>query len=371
MSRHGENIFKRKDKRWEGRYICGRTENGKAKYRSVYAHSYAECRRKLRSCRDSVEPPKKKITVSQLFEAWLENRKSSVKQSTYVNYRTLYENHVKGVIGGLACGELTTDMLSKYVSYLLKNGNVYGGSLSAKSVKAVLVMLKSVFSYGNYVYRLDDPAKRLALPKSETKELELFDEDEIKRLCGLSSDSDPMVIGIVLCLHTGMRIGEVCALKWSDIDLTDNVLHIKKTLQRIKNPNGGCPKTIVTITTPKSRKSIRDIPIPIPLLPALKRLRRDDECYFLTASPSYTEPRTLSFRYKKILGELGIGYKNFHCLRHTFATKCIRAGVDVKTLSELLGHSGVQITLDRYVHSDLETKRLQMEKLSTELFSNS
>lgn len=370
MSRHGENIFKRKDKRWEGRYICGRTENGKARYRSVYSHSYAECRQKLRACREGVDIPKTKITVSQLFEAWLETRKSSVKQSTYVNYRTLYESHIKGTIGGLICGEITADMLSKYVSYLLESGNVYGGGLSTKSVKAVLVMLKSMFDYGNCEYRFDNPAKKLALPKTEAKEIELFNEDELKKLCGLSSDNDPMMLGIVLCLHTGIRIGEVCALKWSDIDFNDSVLHIKKTLQRIKNPNGGYPKTIITITEPKSRKSIRDIPIPSPLLPELQRLRRDDGCYFLTASPGYTEPRTLSFRYKKSLDELGIKYKNFHCLRHTFATKCIRAGVDVKTLSELLGHSSVQITLDRYVHSDLETKRIQIEKLSVELFSN-
>lgn len=106
-------------------------QNGKARYRSVYARSYAECRQKLRACRKEADIPKTKITVSRLFEAWLENRKSSVKQSTYVNYRTLYESHIKGTIGGLICGEITADMLSKYVSYLLESGNVYGCGLSA------------------------------------------------------------------------------------------------------------------------------------------------------------------------------------------------------------------------------------------------
>lgn len=369
MPRHGENIFKRKDKRWEGRCICGRKENGKAKYKSFYAHSYSECLKKMNDFKSKAEITEMKITVSHLFELWLENRKSGVKQSTYVNYRTLYENHIRDDIGNIQCENITAHMLSKYVLYLLENGSRFGGGLSVKSAEAVLIILKSMFAYGNSEYNLDNPAKRISLPRKETKEFELFDECEINKLCGLSDDNDPVRLGILLCLNTGIRIGEICALKWSDIDLKDNVLHIKKTLQRIKNPNFEEPKTIVVITEPKSRKSIRDIPIPTFLIPSLQRLRQDGDCYFLTALPSFTEPRCLSFKYKKCLNELGIKYRNFHCLRHTFATKCVKAGVDVKTLSELLGHSSVQITLDRYVHSDLDNKRVQIEKLSVELFS--
>lgn len=369
MPRHGENIFKRKDKRWEGRYIYGRAEDGKAIYKSVYAHSYAECQQKLNDFRDRVEISEKKITVSRLFEAWMESRKNRVKQSTYVNYRTLYENHIRDIIGGLLCEKITAERLNRYASYLLESGGVYGGGLAVKSVRAILIILKSMFDYGNSEYGLSNPTKRLALPKTEIVEIEVFGEDELKKLCGLSESGDPMLLGIVLCLNTGIRIGEICALKWCDIDLNDNVLRVKKTLQRIKNPNGGYPKTIVTITEPKSRKSIRDIPVPTFMQLSLQRLQQADEFYFLTASPNYTEPRTLTFRYKKCLRDLGVSYKNFHCLRHTFATKCVQAGVDIKTLSELLGHSSVQITLDRYVHSDLETKRIQIEKLGAELFS--
>ncbi len=369
MPRHGENIFKRKDNRWEGRFICGRNEIGKARYRSVYAHSYAECRQRLNALKTSTEIPGKKITVSRLFETWLENRKNSVKQSTYVNYKTLYDNHIKDFIGGMPCENITGDILNKYASYLLESGNLYGGGLAVKSVMAVLIILKSMFDYGNSEYGLANPAKNLTLPKSETAETEIFGDKEIRELCVLSESSDPMLLGIVLCLNTGIRIGEVCALKWEDVDLDNNVLHIRKTLQRIKNPDGGLPKTVVVITEPKSTKSIRDIPIPTVLLHVLKKLQCNDECYFLTASPQYTEPRSLTFKYKRCLSELGIKYKNFHCLRHTFATRCIRAGVDVKTLSELLGHSSARITLDRYVHSDMETKRVQLEKLTAEIFS--
>lgn len=369
MSRHGENIFRRKDKRWEGRYISDRTEDGRARYKSVYAHSYAECRQKLNEHQAATELSCRKMTVSRLFEIWLESRKNSVKLSTYTNYKTLYTNHIKDILGGLPCDSVTAEMLNKYVSDLIESGNIFGGELSANSAKAVLIIIKSMFKYGSREYGITDSAQKLTLPKVAAKEIIVFDDNEIITLCGLSESGDQMLLGIVLCLYTGIRIGEVCALKWADIDLDDKVMHIGKTLQRIKNPTDGAPKTLVTITEPKSHKSIRDIPIPTFLLPVLQKSRRNSECYFLTSSTSYTEPRTLSFKYKKCLNELGIKYRNFHCLRHTFATKCIRAGVDIKTLSELLGHSSVQITLDRYVHSDLEIKRIQIEKLSAELFS--
>lgn len=369
MSRHGDNIFRRKDKRWEGRYICGRTEDGRARYKSVYAHSYAECRQKLDAHQTAAEFRGRRMTVSQLFEIWLESRKNSVKLSTYTNYRTLYTNHIKSVLGGLPCESITAEMLNKYVSSLTESGNIFGGEFSANSVKAVMIIIKSMFKYGSCEYGFTNPAQKLTLPKTAAKEIDIFDDDEIITLYGLSESDDQMLLGIVLCLCTGIRIGEVCALKWADIDLDGRVLHIGKTLQRIKNPTNSTPRTLVTITEPKSRKSTRDIPIPAFLLPVLQKLRCNSECYFLTASPSFTEPRTLSFKYKKCLRELGIKYRNFHCLRHTFATKCIRVGVDIKTLSELLGHSSVQITLDRYVHSDLEVKRIQIEKLSAELFS--
>ncbi len=369
MSRHGDNIFRRKDKRWEGRYICGRTENGRARYKSVYAHSYAECRQKLDAHQTAAEFRGRRMTVSQLFEIWLESRKNSIKMSTYTGYRTLYTNHIKSVLGGLPCESITAEMLNKYAADLIESGNVFGGELSANSVKAVMIVIKSMFNYGSCEYGYTNPAQKLALPKAVTKEITVFDDNEIITLRGLAASGDQMLMGIVLCLCTGIRIGEVCALKWLDIDLDNKVMHIGGTLQRIKNPTGGTPKTLVTITEPKSRKSIRDIPIPAFLLPVLEKLQRSGDCYFLTASPNFTEPRTLSFKYKKCLNDLGIKYRNFHCLRHTFATKCIRAGVDIKTLSELLGHSSVQITLDRYVHSDLEVKRMQIEKLSAELFS--
>ena len=369
MSRHGENIFKRKDKRWEGRFICGRYENGRAKYRSVYAHSYAECRHKLSELKSLAEPSAEKMTVAQLFDVWLESRKNAVKPSTYVNYKTLYENYVGDVLGGARCENISAPALYKYISWLLNDGKIGKGGLSAKSASLIIVMLKSMFAYGESEYGLKNPAGSVSLPKEKTKDIELFDDEEMKELCAAANDNAPLKIGVALCLNTGMRIGEICALTWADIDFSNAVLHVRRTIQRIKNPEGGVPKTIITITEPKSRRSSRDIPIPGFLIPALREIACDDDCYFLTGSRSYTEPRCLLQRYKRYLEELGIKYRKFHSLRHTFATMCIRTGIDVKTLSELLGHSNVQTTLERYVHSDMDIKRIQLEKLAAVMTS--
>ena len=148
MSRHGENIFKRKDKRWEGRCICGRNENGKAKYKSFYARSYSECLKKMNDYKSKAAVcSETKLTVSRLFEVWLESRKGSIKQSTYVNYMTLYDNHIRDIIGGLECESVTAQMLNKYVLYLLESGNLHSGGLSANSTQMVLIILKSMFAF--------------------------------------------------------------------------------------------------------------------------------------------------------------------------------------------------------------------------------
>jgi hypothetical protein len=144
MSRRGENIFKRKDGRWEGRYISCYNESGKAKYKSVYAHSYAECSQKLQLAKSNLLPDSNPFTVSELFDLWLESRKVIVKQSTYVNYRTTFDNHIKLYFGSMRVNKVTSFMINGYVSDLLKNGRNDGKSLSTQSVHSILILLKSV-----------------------------------------------------------------------------------------------------------------------------------------------------------------------------------------------------------------------------------
>lgn len=365
MSRRGENIFKRKDGRWEGRYISGYADGGRAKYSSVYAYSYVECSQKLTLAKADRLPPKDPVTVNELFEVWLASRKNSIKPSSYVSYRTCYQNYICDYFGELTVGNISSFMINQYVSALLECGKEDGGGLSATTVQVILILMKSVFAYGETEYELKNPAKNILLPKSEHKEIEVFSDEEIERIRANALCGDCKTLGILLCLYSGLRIGELCALRWENIDLENQTIYVRKTLQRIKNPDSDLPKTVVMIDDPKSARSIRDIPIPTFMLGKLAEFRKSAAAnfYFLTGSAKFTEPRTYQNRYKSFLKEIGVPYKNFHVLRHTFATECIRHGIDVKTVSDLLGHASVKITLERYVHSDMDMKRRQLEKL--------
>ena len=179
----------------------------------------------------------------------------------------------------------------------------------------------------------------------------------------ISGGNDPCSLGIVMALHTGMRIGEICALKWEDIDLPGKIIHVRHTLQRIQT-FGTVKKTKIVITEPKSVSSVRDIPITDCLMTLLKKLRAGDDMFVLSGKRKPVECRTLQYYFKKVLSNANLPSVHFHSLRHAFATNCIALGFDVKTLSEILGHSSVEITLNRYVHSSIERKRACMSLLT-------
>ena len=362
--RRGENIFKRKDGRWEGRYICGRHEDGRAKYRSVYAHSYQECSKKLLKAKMRKLPTNRSMTVSELFNAWLLSRKSFVKKSTYAAYMAMYDHYVQEKLGGIKVNMVNSYLLNTFANDLLNIESRRGLTLSPNTVQVVLIMLRSVFAYGESEYGIDDPAKNLSMPKCDIHEIEIFSRvevGEIKAAVDMNSSYD---LGVLLCLYTGLRIGELCALRWENIDPDNALLKVRHTLSRINNPNNE-PKTIIIIDVPKSRRSVRDIPLPVCMLGHLTEMKKahNDNDFFLTGTPKYTEPRSCQYRYKKLLERAAVPYRKFHSLRHTFATSCIKKGVDVKTVSELLGHSSVKITLERYMHSDMDTKREQLAGL--------
>ena len=256
-------------------------------------------------------------------------------------------------------------MLNRFTDDLLTSGGRNGQGLSPVTVQAVIILLRSVLEYGSKEYGLSNPAENISLPKTEGVEITLFTPLESARIKAAALRGDSYDLGILLTLYTGLRIGELCALTWDDIDLVEQVVHINKTLFRIANPQQTAPKTVVVIDSPKSKSSVRDVPLPTFMLTALARLKRGqpDSNYFLTCSPCYTEPRSYALRYRTFLKRLNIPYRKFHSLRHTYATECIKCGVDVKSLSELLGHSSVKITLERYVHSDIELKKRELEKL--------
>ena len=369
MSRRGDNIHKRSDGRWEGRYISGRNEFGKAVYRSVYARTYADCSEKLKLARCNLLPVSKPMTVDELFAAWHLSRKNKVKKSTYANYMTLYENYLRERFGSMKADDLNSFMLNRFVDDMLNGGGKRGLGLSAATVQTIMILLKSVLEYGEVEYGLPNAAKHISMPKTQAAEISVFNEFEIRKIRSCADTGNRIELGILLALFTGLRIGEICALTWADIDTAEQLIRVRKTLLRIANQGDSAQKTAIVIDTPKSKTSLRDVPIPTFMLEAIARLKtnQDSQNYFLTCSPRPTEPRTYTLRFKSFLKRIGMPYRNFHALRHTFATECIKSGVDVKTLSELLGHSSVKITLDRYVHSDMQLKRKQLEKLYSSL----
>jgi integrase len=174
-------------------------------------------------------------------------------------------------------------------------------------------------------------------------------------------------LGVMISLFTGIRIGELCSLKWNDISLEEGIIKINKTLQRIHNcGQGGNNKTLINIDTPKCECSVREIPLPGFLVCHMAQLKKhmQDEDYVLSGNHQYVEPRLCQYRFKKFIKKAGIEDINYHALRHTFATRCVELGIDVKTISELLGHSNVNITLNRYVHPAFERRKNCIETLA-------
>ena len=273
MSRRGDNIRKRSDGRWEGRYISGRNEFGKAVYRSVYARTYADCSEKLKLARCNLLPVSKPMTVDELFTAWHLSRKNKVKQSTYANYKTLYENYLRERFGSMKADDLNSFMLNRFVDDMLNGGGKRGLGLSAATVQTVMILLKSVLEYGEVEYGLPSAAKHISMPKTQTAEISVFSEFEIRKIRSCADTGNSIELGFLLALFTGLRIGEICALTWSDIDTAEQLIRVRKTLLRIANQGDSAQKTAIVIDTPKSKTSLRDVPIPTFLLEPISRLK--------------------------------------------------------------------------------------------------
>ena len=237
--------------------------------------------------------------------------------------------------------------------------------LSNKYISDLIIVLKNMTRYAARVHRCVNPIADVELPKKEKHELDLYNKNEQNRLkSALLTNMDLTKLGIMIALYTGVRIGELCGLKWSDIDLNAKTIRIERTVQRIR-VSGKASRTELIVSTPKSNTSMRTIPIPEFLVRMLKAFKpSSDDAFIITGNVKLPDPRNMQYRFKALLARIGLRTLNFHSLRHTFATNCIEAGFEVKTLSEILGHSSVNITLNRYVHSSLEMKRANMDKLT-------
>ena len=389
MSKRGENIYKRKDGRWEGRYIKDRTAAGKAVYGYVYARSYKETRLKLQNAVQmmrlpaAVQPAETKLVhFHTLAEEWFSHIRPLAKESTYRKYRNLWNSYICPELGEMRFVDITQDVLEDCCNALLTSGGQSGNGLSAKTVSDALSLIRNIFRY--YAGRkFPIPCDtRAVMVKQTTKEMRIFSLNEQKVLCSyIRSDLNMRNAGVLLCLLTGIRVGEVCALRWEDISFPEKTMHIHQTMQRIQvdslgragvyeeegRPDGqkAEARTKIIVTTPKSKCSIRTIPIPEELFLILQAVRGSASGYFLTGSEkNWVEPRTMQNHFKKLLKCCAIEDANYHALRHTFATRCVELGFDVKSLSEILGHASVNITMNRYVHPSMQLKQANMQRLS-------
>ena len=368
MARKGENIYHRKDGRWEGRYIKVR-ENGKAKYGYVFARTYSAAKKKLQEARTEwkticARGEWEKTTLRAISGRWLEDAKTFCKESTVAKYRDFLHCYILPQLGSTQLDNLSTERLQDFLSTSLFSGGADGQGLSTRTVSEILCILKGIRKYAlNQGYAVGFFTDSLTL-KQKKKEPRIFNEWETKRLRSyLLEHRTECNLGILLCLETGLRLGEICALRWSDISFDERKLIVRRTAQRIRCEAGSTgAKTKIVVTSPKSDSSNRAIPLPDSLCSFLASFRKG-KGFLLTGCEHIMEPRSLQRRFKRVLKDSGIQDANFHALRHTFATRGVAAGFDVKCLSAILGHSNVAMTLSRYVHPTLEMKRCNMAKM--------
>lgn len=364
MSRRGEAIYHRKDGLWEARYVKAIDPSGKKKYGSVYGHSYREAKEKRQDALDHIllyqkMPPTRRITVTDLSTEWLLMCRSRLKPSSCQRYQGFFKNHIEPNIGSVSVIYLTTSVIHQFAIGRLDAG------LAPQSVNSILIVLHSILKYGKQQYNL--PLPDVIYLSCQKKEMRVFSVEEQRRLVDyLLQDLDLYKLGILIALYTGVRIGELCALHWKDI--ANNSIAVRRTMQRLQRGDG--KGTELYIGPPKTDSSTRVIPLPsflVSLVEPFRNAQKEDD-YFLSTCPyKITEPRNLQYKFKKYLTEAGIEKANFHALRHTFATRCVECGFELKSLSEILGHANVQTTLNRYVHSSFELKRVNMELLSLNL----
>ena len=300
---------------------------------------------------------------SALADEWLGWKRTELKASSMTRYTDIVNCLLLPYFGGKEVVAVTRSEAARYAQWLLSEGNSRGGGLSPRTAATVLSVLKSILHYAGQIRGLAVADLKGVAVRQPVQPLRVFTVGEQQRLCRhLLQRRDPCSIGIVLALYTGLRLGELCALRWAHISLEERCLTVRETMQRLPIP-GEEKKTAVVLSTPKSPSSLRTIPLPEGICEILAGIRAPGDCYLLTGDERYIEPRSLENRFKAALRICGIEPAGFHICRHSFATRCVELGFDVKSLSEILGHSSVNMTMNRYVHPSMEFKRENMKRL--------
>jgi len=364
--RRGENIYKRKDGRWEARYIKGRNEKGQLIYGSCYGKTYSEAKAKKRineteRCRSSTLPSKPVPSFERICDEWLQHNHLRLKESTFVKYRSIVKKYIIPALGAYPLPEITTKQIGQFGTDLL---SVYG--LAPKTAKDILVVVHSILGYCSKQYPGKTAPVEVLYPKEDPKEMRVLSRQEQNDLTEyLLKDLDPCKFGVLLAMWTGMRIGEVCALQWKNVSLKEQYIRVDTAMQRLRNNDAlSLSKTKIILSSPKTASSTRVIPMCDRILALCSKMDPGDpDTYILTGTKRYMEPRLLQYHFHRFVCDCHLEKVTFHTLRHTFATRCVEVDFEIKSLSEILGHANTTITLNRYVHCSMELKRENMKKL--------
>lgn len=351
------NIYKLRDGRWEGRIAKGKNRNGTCQFQYFFGKTREETQKKMAEIRRKSQNGCCFLSITQLFNEWMRSIKHQVKESTAANYFLKAQKHILPAFGKMQVEALESADVYSFIELKQQSG------LSNRYISDIIIVMKTLFKYAVRTYHIFNPMTDIELPRKKSSDIKLLDNNEQDKLQRfIHNHQNRASLGVALTMATGIRIGELCALQWKDIDLEKRILTVRKTMQRIQYPTE-ISKTKLIITDPKSESSRRRIPIPDCMVGFLHKFKEESGNYVLTGSKKPIEPRTMQYRFASILKNAKLPSVHFHALRHIFASSCIKLGFDVKALSELLGHSSVEITLNIYVHSSFEQKKEYMKRI--------
>lgn len=296
------------------------------------------------------------MNFERISAEWLEYKRNNVKESTYYNYMYNIERYLKPFFN-----QRNIDEILNYNDFIQELKEKY----ALETIKRIVNVLKSILNYYQDEYNVILKTKKITLPKTEKRKVKILSHQEKEKLEKYCLEENTLKsLGIIICLNTGLRIGEICALKWKNIDLEEKSIYVEQTMQRVYIKQD--KKSKIIIDKPKSSYSIRTIPMNKKVYNILKSIQKNykENDFLLTGeSGRFVEPRNYQHNFQIFLKNSKIKHYKFHCLRHTFATACIEVGMDIKSLSEILGHANTTITLDIYVHSSDKIKKKYLEKL--------
>lgn len=370
MARLGKNVRKRSDGRWEARLYLGKKSDCRQDIISFYGRSAKEAENKRKnyllehhSMNEIINRKgfqNQDILFRQVAEEWLQVSYTKVKITTYQNYTSIVQKHLLPVWEVTKLSEISTEKLDQFLIEKGISGRLDGkGGLSGKSVSDIRIVLNAIMKYAvsmDYPCRVTKPLAPVRYADKKIRVLSRKEQEQLETYMDENLSRD--VIPVMLALYTGIRLGEVCALTWNDIDFESRSIRINKSIARIKNTDTNAKtKTKMVILTPKSEKSIRTLPIPKLLFPILNAAAGASHTYVITGKEKYMDPRVLEEHFKKLLKQAGLDSISFHVLRHTYATRAVESGVNEKVLCENMGHHDISVTMKYYVHPTEEYKQ--------------